>query len=269
MSYGYKSLLEYSTTIAVENFVVYNQYLKKIRPLTNNWLLLAAMPEVLSYKLASSAFDPMRLDFAVLNTLASYKGGSIYGDGPDLHTDYYNSIVTHPALDTIKEVTADDPRMQALLVNQPFRSERYSRILERLISPEGTYPVIGRSATYRLGAFHHLSRWCSKVQDINESGFLGKSRCGMTAVLKRLEQNMFETNGMLRNGFNSKYETFCLSEPYVSTSSLYATGFFLLPLAVSDDHPFWSSEDQKWTQAKVWSGESVSIDSSYGEGIIL
>ena len=38
------------------------------------------------------------------------------------------------------------------------RAKRYAAIQERLISPEGTYPAIGRSIAYRTGAFHLLSQ---------------------------------------------------------------------------------------------------------------
>ena len=37
------------------------------------------------------------------------------------------------------------------------RPRRYAAIQERLISPEGTFPAIGRSLAYSFGAFHHLA----------------------------------------------------------------------------------------------------------------
>ena len=38
------------------------------------------------------------------------------------------------------------------------RAARYAAIQERLISPEGTFPAIGRSLAYRFGAFHLLAQ---------------------------------------------------------------------------------------------------------------
>ncbi len=38
------------------------------------------------------------------------------------------------------------------------RSQRYAAVLERMISPEATYPVLGRSLAYRFGAFQLLSQ---------------------------------------------------------------------------------------------------------------
>lgn len=37
------------------------------------------------------------------------------------------------------------------------RAQRHARSLERLISPEGTYPPIGRSLSFRCGIFHTLT----------------------------------------------------------------------------------------------------------------
>ena len=41
---------------------------------------------------------------------------------------------------------------------QEKRFTRYAEQLERIISPEGAYPVVGRSIVYRVGAFHALSQ---------------------------------------------------------------------------------------------------------------
>ncbi|MEG1880705.1 MAG: DUF2264 domain-containing protein, partial [Oscillospiraceae bacterium] len=38
------------------------------------------------------------------------------------------------------------------------RAKRQAALLERFISPEGTYPIIGRSITYRFGAFQLLAQ---------------------------------------------------------------------------------------------------------------
>ena len=38
------------------------------------------------------------------------------------------------------------------------RAARYASILERMIGPEGSYPVVGRSICYRFGVFQMLSQ---------------------------------------------------------------------------------------------------------------
>ena len=37
------------------------------------------------------------------------------------------------------------------------RMQRFNTFIERLISPEGTYPAFGRAVVYRLGAFQSMA----------------------------------------------------------------------------------------------------------------
>ena len=37
------------------------------------------------------------------------------------------------------------------------RAKRYAAVQEKMISPGGTFPVLGRSSAYRFGALQHLS----------------------------------------------------------------------------------------------------------------
>ncbi len=63
----------------------------------NNWLLFAAMVEAALHAL-DHPWDHMRVDYAVRQHLAWYKGDGVYGDGPSFHWDYYNSFVIQPML---------------------------------------------------------------------------------------------------------------------------------------------------------------------------
>ena len=133
-----------------------------------------------------------------------YKGDSIYGDGDDVHVDYYNSFVIHPMLTDVLKVMAKHniEGAQDWLKLQTLREQRYAVILERMISPEGTFPVVGRSIGYRFGAFHALSH----------ASFLGllpdylpaaQVRSALTSVIKRqlsVDGN-FDENGWLTVGF--------------------------------------------------------------------
>ena len=98
------------------------------------------------------------IERAVHDHLAWYKGDGTYGDGPAFHWDYYNSFVIQPMLWEILEVCARKklPLGDHYALIQA-RAQRYAEVQERMISPEGTFPIISRSATYRFGAFQTLS----------------------------------------------------------------------------------------------------------------
>src|SRR5690606_24080870 len=84
-----------------------------------------------------------------------YKGDGVYGDGPNYHADYYNSFVIQPMmLDVLMHINYDNRTLELT----KKRASRYAETQERMISPEGTYPPIGRSLAYRFGAFQSLSQ---------------------------------------------------------------------------------------------------------------
>lgn len=91
-------------------------------------------------------------------------GDGWYSDGVKFHFDHYNGFVIQPMLVTVLRVNvAKGRRTQAELDLAYKRMQRYASFQERFISPEGTFPVFGRSSTYRVGAFGHLLHWHSRI----------------------------------------------------------------------------------------------------------
>ncbi|HSC36940.1 MAG TPA: DUF2264 domain-containing protein, partial [Chitinophagaceae bacterium] len=132
-----------------------------ITPSYSNWLLFSSTIEAALLRFGGEC-DKMRVDYAVRQfTAVWYKGDGAYGDGPDFHWDYYNSFVIQPMLlETLQELgKADSGNADSKLYDDVLkRSRRYAAVLERMISPEATYPPIGRSLAYRFGVFHLLSK---------------------------------------------------------------------------------------------------------------
>src|SRR5881398_1540582 len=65
---------------------------RSIQPAISNWLLFSAMVEA-ALCLMEEPWDRLRVDYAVRQHQQWYKGDGMYGDGPTLHMDYYNSFV--------------------------------------------------------------------------------------------------------------------------------------------------------------------------------
>ena len=154
-----------------------------IVPPYNNWLLFSAMVEAALLKMGEDA-DAMRIGLALQKTREWYVGDGHFSDGVDFHWDYYNSFVIQPFLLDILSVAADekvapmyggDDWYASELARQTVISQRYGEIQERLISPEGTFPPIGRSITYRFGAFQLLAQLALQ-QTLPPS--LSRRRCG-------------------------------------------------------------------------------------------
>src|SRR5205823_3827635 len=118
----------------------------------NNWLLFAAAIEA-ALQAMGEPWDRMRVDYALRSHANWYLGDGVYGDGPVFHQDYYNSFVIHPFLLTVIDaVGKQEPAWAAMGDQVHERSVRYAALQERMIAPDGSYPVAGRSITYRCGA---------------------------------------------------------------------------------------------------------------------
>ena len=92
--------------------------------------------------------------------LLRYLKGLAYNSVAELR--YYNSFVLHPMFVECQEVLTDGGKKGAWNIGPTKfdkglkRMQRYGVILERLISPEASFPVFGRSITYRTGVLQPL-----------------------------------------------------------------------------------------------------------------
>ncbi|MEN7549461.1 DUF2264 domain-containing protein [Rapidithrix thailandica] len=232
---------------------------REITPWYNNWLLFSATIEAFFLKF-DQQWDEMRVDYAVRQHLDWYKGDGMYGDGPDFHWDYYNSFVIQPMLlDIVKVLKEKNKRLGKQYETLLKRSQRYAAIQERLISPEGTFPPIGRSLPYRFGAFQLLGQIALEHQ-LPKEVKPAQVRGALTAVIRRMIQaeGTFDKNGWLKIGFCGHQPD--IAESYISTGSLYLCSVGLLPLGLPENDPFWTAPAEDWTAKKVWKGVDIPAD---------
>ena len=230
-----------------------------IRPGFNNWLLFSATVEAF-LAFAGEQWDAMRVDYAIRQHGEWYKGDGMYGDGPQFHWDYYNSFVIQPMLLQVLDTVSNHSNAWKSFGPDVFaRAQRYAVIQERLISPEGTYPVIGRSMAYRFGAFHHLADIALRRQ-LPETLPPEQVRAALTAVIRRVieQPGTFDANGWLKVGVCGHQPG--VAESYISTGSLYLCSTVLLPLGLPAADPFWSRPSRAWTAKRIWAGEDIQAD---------
>ena len=243
---------------AQENLVAAMKSSREITPGQSNWLLFASIVEAFLLE-ATGECDMVRFMDGIDKFLYGwYKGDAWYGDGAEFHLDFYNSLVIHPMLtDCLAVLKKHGLREGDKLEAQLTRESRFSTQLERLISPEGTYPAIGRSITYRFGSFHALAH----------VALLGKLelpaaqvRSAMSAVLARqmATPGNFDANGWLTVGFSGHQIN--MSEPYINTGSQHLCCAFFLPLGLPETDSFWADASMEWTNLKAWKGIDVGAD---------
>jgi hypothetical protein len=225
----------------------------------NNWLLFAAMIEACLFAMGEP-WDRERVDYALREHATWYVGDGVYGDGPHFHQDYYNSFVIQPFLLMLMDVVGkQEPAWGAMVDAIRERATRYAAIQERMIAPDGTYPIVGRSIAYRCGAFHLLA-------DAALRGMLPPEvapeqvRGALAAVMRRTltPPGTFDDRGWLRIGLAGHQPS--LGEVYISTGSLYLCMTAFLPLGLPAGHRFWSAAAAPWSSVKVWSGADFKLD---------
>ncbi|MDW5288108.1 DUF2264 domain-containing protein [Formosa sp. PL04] len=237
---------------------------RKLSPGYNNWLLFTAMVEAAILKFEGVA-DMVRIQYALNKHKEWYLGGGMYGDGPSFHWDYYNSFVIQPMLIDIWKVLIDNENILKSWRHKNIesdyneilnRAKQYAVIQEKLISPEGTYPPIGRSLTYRFGAFQLLSQM-ALLEQLPGGIQPSQVRAALQAVIKKQMEakSLFDEKGWLTIGFYGHQPD--MAERYISTGSLYICTEVFLVLGLNSTNPFWSDEAKDWSQKKIWSGVNL------------
>ena len=229
---------------------------RKICPWYNNWILFAAEVEA-ALKMMTGEYDPMRVDYAVRQLEQWYVGDGLYADGPHFAMDYYNSYVIQPMLlDVVRAFPELFGEEHAKKVEA--RAIRYAALQERMIAPDGSFIVVGRSIAYRCGSFHLLAQMALEGK-LPEGVTPAGVRCGLGYVIARtLTAASFRPDGFLTIGVCGDQPS--LGEDYISTGSLYLCSGAFLPLGLPASDPFWRDPDEPWTQKKIWDGADFPAD---------
>jgi hypothetical protein len=229
-------------------------------PVYSNWILFSAMIEAFFCKYGFE-YDALRIEYAVREfSMHWYVGDGMFSDGMEFHLDYYNSYVIQPYLSAIVEIINKKNNGYASYLTKLDKiSKRYAEIQERMINTDGSFPLTGRSITYRGGAFHHLSDMSLRKQ-LPTSLAPAQVRSALTAVLNKTMDApaTFTKDGWLNIGLYGHQPN--LAEFYINTGSLYLCTEIFLPLGLPDTDDFWSSPAQPWTAIKAWSGQDVTAD---------
>ena len=246
--------------------------LRSIEPPYTNWFLFSSIIESFIAKAAGlKEYDDFRVMMTIRKVEEWYVGDGWYADGPVFAFDYYSSYVFHAMyLETLQNMI--DAKANTRLDYQKYydralkRAQKHAIILERFISPEGTFPVIGRSTPYRMAAMQPLAlmAWYQKLpKDLSN----GQVRAALTQVMHRMYdyQQNYNEGGYLTIGFcGSQPET---ADWYTNNGSLYMTSLSLMPLGLPADHDFWTCPAEEWTQVKAWNGKPFPKDHRWGDDI--
>lgn len=258
--------------VTKERYIKEFKKLRSIEPPYTNWFLFSSTIESFIAKAAGlREYDDFRVMMTIRKVEEWYVGDGWYADGPVFAFDYYSSYVFHAMyLETLQNMI--DARANTRLEYRKYydralkRAQKFSIILERFISPEGTFPVIGRSTPYRMAAMQPLAlmAWYQKLpRELSN----GQVRAALTQVMHRMydQQQNYNEGGFLTIGFcGHQPET---ADWYTNNGSLYMTSLSLMPLGLPANHDFWTCKAEPWTQVKAWGGQPFPKDHRWADDI--
>lgn len=263
----WKPLDETTKKRYIEEFTL----LRRVDPPYTNWLLFSSIIESFLAK-AGAPYDAYRVNSACRKMEEWYVGDGWYSDGPVFAFDYYSSYVFHPMYLETLQAMKDAKAYTRIHYGQYYaraleRCQKFSIVLERLISPEGTFPVFGRSIPYRMAAMQPLAlmAW---YQTLPGGLTNGQVRSALTATMKSMfdGKENFNEGGFLTIGFCGRQPN--VADWYTNNGSLYMTSLSLLPLGLPATHPFWTDAPADWTSKKAWSGKPFPKDHQWKDKIV-
>lgn len=236
---------------------------RKFKPHDNNWVLFPSMIEAFFQRIGEKV-DSDRLWNGLYEYKGLYKGDGVYGDGEEIHMDYYNSFIIHPMLtDILSIVKHSRGDMMEFALLEEKRLQRWATHQERMIAVDGTFPPLGRSLTYRCGAFHGLAL-CALKENLCRTLKPAQVRVALSRVISAtLEHPDTFEGGWLTIGLYGKQQG--LAEPYINHGSVYMCTTAFLPLGLSSSSAFWMDADEPTTWEQITNGKDVQRDRPYTE----
>lgn len=267
---GYNALWEPLDKTTKERYIKEFKRIRKIDPPYTNWLLFSAIIESFLDRVGADG-DEYRVNSAIRKTEEWYTGDGWYADGPNFAFDYYSSFVFHPMyLEVLENMIEAGQRTR---IDYPKyydraleRTKKFSIVLERMISPEGTFPVFGRSIPYRMACLQPLALMAWK-EELPAGLTNGQVRAALTSVMHRMfdGKENFNEGGYLTIGFAGRQPN--VADWYTNNGSLYMTSLAFMPLGLPASHPFWTDAAQPWTSQKAWGGQPFPKDHHWGDKI--
>ena len=216
---GYDSLWVPLPKETKDRYIKEIQGLRRYDPPYTNWLLFVALEEsFLMY--VGAPYDAYRIKMGLAKVEEWYIGDGVYSDGPSFAFDYYNSYVIQPMyVECLEMIAARRPNDGNLIFSKTNdkirgaknrlqevtkRMQKWSVILERFISPEGTFPVVGRSIPYRMATMQPLAQLAWRKQLPSEL-HNGQVRSALTAVANRMFFGQLENPAKSAKAMSKNY----------------------------------------------------------------
>lgn len=205
-------------------------------PYDCNWLFFRVIVNIALKKLGEK-YSQEKLDSDLARLDKFYIKDGWYADGQNAHCDYYIPWAFHFYSLIYAIVMKDEDKERAEIFKK--RAAEFAKHFINWFSPDGSSLPYGRSLTYRFA----------------QNAFFGALVCADASpfplgVVKGIilrnfrywaKQPVFTADGILTVGYG--YPNLIMAESYNSPGSPYWGLKSFMPLALPEDHPFWTVEE--------------------------
>ncbi|MEC0305769.1 DUF2264 domain-containing protein [Paenibacillus lautus] len=203
-----------------------------------NWLFFHVFVNV-GFRKAGLPYNAGQLENNLQRIEEFYLNAGWYSDGIGGHSDYYVPYAFHfYGLIYAQLMGEEDPERAG---RYRERAALFARDFVHWFAPDGPAVPYGRSLTYRFAQ----SAFWSAAAYAGLEGFSPGQLKGL--VLRNLrwwfQQPIFDRDGVLTVGY--AYPNRIMSENYNAAGSVYWSLKTFLILALPEEHPFWTAEEQE------------------------
>ncbi|WP_339301694.1 DUF2264 domain-containing protein [Paenibacillus sp. FSL K6-2441] len=201
-----------------------------------NWLFFNVLVNV-GFRKAGLPYDTEQLERNLDRLDAFYLEDGWYSDGVGGHSDYYVPFAFHYyGLLYARIMEEEDPQRSQVYKE---RAALFADAFLAWFAPDGAALPYGRSLTYRFAQSAFWSALAYAGVDVLPMGVL------KGLVLRNLRwwlsRPIRSSEGLLTVGY--AYPNLVMAENYNSPGSPYWALKAFLPLALPEDHPFWTAEE--------------------------
>ncbi|WP_059046653.1 DUF2264 domain-containing protein [Paenibacillus rubinfantis] len=201
-----------------------------------NWLFFNVLVNV-GFRKAGLPYDAEQLERNLARLDAFYLEDGWYSDGIGGHSDYYVPFAFHYyGLLYARMMEEEDPKRSQVFKE---RAAAFAGDFLAWFAPDGAALPYGRSLAYRFAQSAFWSALAYAEVDVLPVGVL------KGLVLRNLRwwfnRPICNSDGLLTVGY--AYPNLVMAENYNSPGSPYWALKAFLPLALPEDHPFWTAEE--------------------------
>ncbi len=220
-----------------DNLYTWLNYVNTKKAWECNWRLFAVMVN-LGFKRVGRPYNEAVVKAAFDTVETFYLGDGWYADGVNAHCDYYVPFAIYfYSLIYAKVMEKEDAPLSDKIKE---RAKKFAEDFIYFFSPDGSAVPFGRSMTYRFAQCAFWSAYAyADVDGFSEGVVKG-------IILRNLrswfERPIFSEGGLLTIGHG--YPNLIMTEGYNAPGSPYWALKSFLILALPENHPFWTCEEE-------------------------